>query len=203
MAKGYQSDPDFNNRQMGDALAATVQSMRNCLARTNPDYAAQLNNINKAFANLTVLQRAAAMQGAKDGIFSANQLSAAVKSGDKTVRDNAFARGNALMQDLSDAAKANLPSTVPDSGTAGRGFLGLGTAALLGGHLNPIIPPAAMAGSIAALPYTKLGGQLFQGLMTARPGISRTIGEQLTQNAGKLGLIATPMSQPIGAGLLK
>ncbi len=200
LAKGYQGDALFDNRQLGNAIQSTLESVRSSLGRTNPEFAPQLQKINESFANLVRLQKAAASTGAKDGVFTPAQLSQAVRASDSTVRKNAFARGQAFMQDLSDPAKSVMPSTIPDSGTAGRGFLGLGTAALAGGHfVNPAIP--AVAG-VAALPYTSAGQKIMQALITSRPQISRTIGKGLLDNAGTLGLLGVPAAVQNFNGLL-
>jgi len=157
---------------LGGAVKELQANIRSLVQRTNPEYASQLTKINESFANLTRVQTAAATQGAPNGVFNANQLSAAVKSGDSTVRDNAFARGNALMQDLSDPAKGTLSSSVPDSGTAGRLGAMAGVGALLS-HPAMLADPKVLGGAaLAALPaaaYTRQMLPIVQKALLNRP----------------------------------
>lgn len=142
----------YSGAPLGGAVKELQSEVRALVQRSNPEYAPQLTKINEAFANLTRVQTAAASQGSPNGVFSAAQLAAAVKGGDKTVRDNAYARGQALMQDLSDPAKATLTSSAADSGTAGRAMAAGGIGALLANPthlLNPavlgtVLPTAAV-----------------------------------------------------------
>jgi hypothetical protein len=117
---GYASDASFDNRKLGDALGEVKTALSDLVARNNPDKAAELKSINSGWANYVRVRRAASGVGARDGVFSAPQLSNAVRASDKSVAKGDFAKGLALMQDLSDPAAAILPSSVPDSGTAGR-----------------------------------------------------------------------------------
>ena len=201
LAKGYQSDSLFDNRQLGSAIQSTLDSIRGSLSRTNPELAQQLSKVNEAFANLVRLQKAAASTGAKDGVFTPAQLSQAVRSSDSSVRKNAYARGSAFMQDLSDPAKSVLSQTIPDSGTAGRGFLNLALGAAAGGHFVTPAIPIAVGG--AALPYTSGGQKIMQMLIAQRPEIARTIGKGLLDNAGTLGLLGVPSGVSNFQGLLK
>jgi len=95
-----------------------------------------------------------------------------VRAGDQTTRRRGYAAGNALGQDLADAGRAVLPSKIPDSGTAGRGFIGLalgGGSALAGGPLGML----ATAGGLkaAAQLYTPRAVEL----------ANRALRERLTQ----------------------
>lgn len=128
------------------ALNEIGDAMDNLLGRTDFAALAGKRAADEAFANLIRVQGAAAGAGAREGIFSAPQLSAAVRQAD-TGRKAAFARGDALMQDLTDAGVAVLPPTVPDSGTPLRSLVsGLG---ITGGGLTLGVPleAAAVAGT--------------------------------------------------------
>lgn len=152
-------------REFGDAVADLQAYVRDLVTRSNPDHAAELQAINRAFANLTVIDRAAGAQGAVEGIFSPAQLSSAVKAGDRSARDRAFAGGRALMQDLSDPAKAVMPSSVPDSGSPLRIFTGV---AGLGGA-GMMSPGAAAGGAALGALYTPPGQAIMRALMAHRP----------------------------------
>jgi hypothetical protein len=189
LASGYKSDPSFANRQLGDALLSVEQSIKGAVGRTDPAQAALLSKVDESFANLARVQSAGAMQGAPGGVFSAAQLSSAVKGGDKTVRDNAFARGQAFMQDLSDPAKEVLGSTVPNSGTADRGMLAYLLGAAATGHFSPIAGAAAGA---AALPYTPIGQKAMQAAIASRPETLRAVADILRRYSVPIGGAAAP-----------
>ena len=165
--KGYASDPSFENRQLADALKTVDQTIQSGLARSNPGFASTLSGINAAFANLARVQTAAGGVGASNGVFSANQLAAAVRGGDSTVRHNAYARGNALMQELSDSGKDILPQVVGNSGTADRAMTAGAMGALLASPWKTITNPAVWAAAVPSLAYTQAGSGLLNGFMGA------------------------------------
>lgn len=175
-AQRFHGATDAYQNALGDALGEVQAALRDNLRRMNPEYAQRLADVNQSFAMLTRLQNAAGKVGAHDGVFTPQQLTNAVRMGDKTVRRNAYARGNALLQDLSDAAQSNMSSVIPDSGTAGRLLLTGG--GLLG--VGATTTPATAA---------TIGGLLTAGAVPYLPGISRIT----------TGLFA---QRPIGAGLL-
>lgn len=129
LAKNYLS-PKANatENQLGEAYKQALVNLRTTLSEANPKYAQELKDVNKAFANLSVVRKAASMSNTQD-IFTPSQLANAVKASDTSAGKNRTAQGKALMQDLTDAGVSVLPSKVPDSGTASRlnlGPLGLG-----------------------------------------------------------------------------
>lgn len=190
MATGYRSDASFANRQLGDALASVEQALKGAVSRTDPQQAALLSKVDEAFANLVRVQTAAAGLGAGNGVFSAAQLSAAVKAGDKTARDKAYGSGHALMQDLSDPAKEVLGATVPNSGTADRGMLAYLLAGAAGGA--QIHPGVAAAAGAAALPYTQTGQRAIQAAILNRPQSARALADLLRRYSVPIGAAAAP-----------
>lgn len=178
LARGYRSSQNFDERQLGDAILELQSAMRQNLARGNPAHADELSKINEGFANLVRVERAAGFQGAQNGVFTPALLSAAVKAGDQSVRKNAFSKGGALMQDLSDAGKDVLASKYPDSGTAGRVLLGGG--AIASGIANPAIPAGLAA---AAVPYLPKASNLAAYLLTQRPQQAQAIADMLRRGS--------------------
>lgn len=166
---------DAYQQQLADAFRTLQQSLRDGLSRSNQgvavnvngravDAAQRLADINLGWAKLARLEKAAGMQGAAEGVFTPAQLSSAVKTADKSVRNRAFARGDALLQDLSDPAKNVIGNVYPDSGTAGR------VAAMLAtGGMGYVSPPAAVAAGAAMLPYTGLGQRVTANILANRP----------------------------------
>jgi len=205
LIKGYASSSDAGQRELAKHLRDLKGLIFDMAARNYPDQAAALKKIDTGWGNLAVVETAASTAGAKDGIFSANQLASAVKRNDPSVRDRSYAAGRARMQDLSDAASSVMPSNVPDSGTAGRAMLGiLGGGGALGG-LSHVSPEAAIlgggAGTLASLAYSPagrwmleqmmLGGQswrqpLARGLLDATPALGAGAA---TAVAPRLGLL--------------
>ena len=181
MAKGYNADPNFDNRTLGSMVGDLQDSVRDLVTRANPDAADQLSAINKGYANFARVRRAASSTGAIDGVFTPAQLAAAVKASDGSVGKGAYARGTALMQDLSDAAKSILPSNVADSGTAGRGMMGVLAGGLAGGmahggmtgmvdHLPYLAAPLSLAGA-----YTRPGQKFMEHLLLDRPNFATPV----------------------------
>lgn len=191
IAKGYRGDASFDNRQLGDALEEVLSSVRSNLQRSNPQHAERLADINKGYANYARIRDAAGRVGTKEGIFSPAQLQSAVRAGDKSVGKGNFAKGNALMQDLSDAGVNVLGPTYPDSGTAGRVAMGgiFGGAAAGAGAINPAIPLTMGA---AALPYLPGGRQLAAALLAKRPELAKPIAKAFKDAAPAIGWATAP-----------
>lgn len=188
--KGFVGSQNPNDRALGSALSEVLSSARGVLSRTNPQYADELTNINRGYANYARVRDAASRQGAEDGVFTPAQLSAAIRAGDKSAGKGNFATGDALMQDLSDAGKGVIGSKVPNSGTADR----LLTLGALGGAgtLNPLIPAAA---GVAMLPYSAGGQKLMAKLLTQRPDLAEPIAKAVRSSAPALGVSAYPLVQ--------
>jgi hypothetical protein len=151
----FSPSQDADERAIGEALGGVKKAIADAAEMQDPQFAAKITALNRGYANLVRAEGAAARTGAEGGVFSPAQFDQAVRAGDQTTRRRGYAAGNALGQDLADAGRAVLPSKIPDSGTAGRGFIGLalgGGSALAGGPLGML----ATAGGLkaASLLYT-------------------------------------------------
>lgn len=178
LIKTYAGRGTADQQLLADALRELQATMRTSLERTNPMFAPQLQAANSAWARFVRLQRAAGALGKDDpGIFSPAQFQSAVKASDPSVRKGAFARGDALMQELSDAGVSVLGNKVPNSGTPARLLM----AALGIGGTGVVSPGLMTGGALAALPYTPIGQRAAAALMTARPEWLRGIGQLLPQ----------------------
>lgn len=166
-AKGYSSSPSWDDRKLGGVISDLKDSLRELVSRTSPENAKELKNINTGYANYVRIRKAAAAVGAKDGVFSPNQLQNAVKASDKSVGKGSFAKGNALMQNLSDPASNILPSSIPDSGTATRGLY-----ALTAGAGAATLPYLAAKGLAAGAAYSKPGMKAAEYLLARRPDVA-------------------------------
>jgi len=124
VAKKYLSpNATASENGLGEAYKQALVNLRTTLSENNPKYAKELSNVNKSFANLSVVRKAASMANTQD-MFTPSQLANAVKAADTSAGKNRTAQGKALMQDLTDAGVSVLPSKVPDSGTASRMNIG-------------------------------------------------------------------------------
>lgn len=188
---GQSQDPDA--RLLGDALKEVGSQLNSLVTRSNPKYADQLKAINTGYANFKRVQKAAASLGSDDGVFTPAQLQNAVKAADFSKDKARFAEGNALMQDLSGAGKTMLSNKVPDSGTAGRMWLGGG--ALASGAISPAIPAALLGG---AAMYTPQAQSLLRGLVSARPESAQAAANALRKTSPFL----VPAGAQFGLGLL-
>lgn len=155
------------DQETARALLETQGAFRRLLGRANPNIAPEVRAADQAFAQYIRMERAAAGQAATDGVFSPAQFSGAVRMSDPTARRGAYARGDALMQDLSDAGRAVMPRTVPDSGTPERAAL---IALLAGGPAmaTGASPASIAAGLAAAGVYSNPGRAMVQAALLGR-----------------------------------
>lgn len=174
------SNSDSDKRAMGNALGDIRDIFRDHLMATNPQAADQLQKINLGWANFKRFQDAVQSAGSNDGIFTANQLDAAVKRGDYSPDNAQYASGKALMQDLSRPARQVLPSKIGDSGTAGRELMagGLGLAAGGAGAVtsNPLLGALGLG---ATGLYTRPGQELYRMMVLNRPAAAAPVANAL------------------------
>jgi len=163
LANGYRSSSDFDQRQMGSAIRELQATLRTTVAEQNPQLAPIVQDVNKGWANLTQLENAGSMLGAKEGKFTPSQYLNAVKRSDSSVRDRAFARGEALNQGFAQAADQTLSSRYPDSGTSGRQLLA-------DAMRNPVgFLGSAAYSAIPSLAYSGPGQAAMAALLGRRP----------------------------------
>jgi hypothetical protein len=184
---------------VGNAYKQALGQVRQALTRSNPDYAEELGNINKAFANFARIRRAGSMANTQEMITPA-QLANAVKAADESAGKGATATGKALLQDLTDAGVQVLPSKISDSGTAGRSALVnmlLGAGGAAGGssayQAFPTVTAvgAGLAGAAAA-PYLPGVRNLVTTAVGKRPESAKKLADAIRELAPYL---ATPAAQ--------
>lgn len=170
LASGYGNSATGSERMLGDAFMELRAILRGAAERSSAgtqinvngqmvDLGQRLRDLNLAWAKNTILQRAAARTGATDGVFSPAQLLSSVRQQDGSLRNRAFAEGEALLQPLAEAGKDVLGNTVPNSGTPERVL-----AALVAS--GAIDPKLAVMGGLLSAPYT--------------PGLDRVVGGLLS-----------------------
>ncbi len=172
-ARKYGKSTDGAQQQLADAVQSVDMFIGDAIARQNPNLAPQLKAADSAWARLVRIEGAAAQRSKSEGIFTPGDLLAAVKGADSSTRHRAFARGDALMQELATAAENVMGSKYPDSGT--------------GGRLLQATPQGFVAGA-AALPFTAMHtppGIFFMN-QWASPGAARSVTGQGARAAGSL-----------------
>lgn len=151
-ANNYSKSTDAAQRDVGFMVSQLRGEIRDALERQDASKAGQLKKINTAFAAFTRIDAAANSAPTQEGRFTPGQLLAAAKAGDASTRRQAFARGDALLQDWGQSAENVIGNKLPDSGTAGR----LGVRELLEAALGGFIDPRIVGAMVApVLPYSK------------------------------------------------
>jgi len=185
-AKKFLKSPDAYQQDVGHAITELQKGLRENLIRMNPQQAERLRNVNESFANFVRLENAAGRIGAQDGVFTPQQLASAIRQTDRSRRRGAYARGDALMQDLSDAAQSRMSAQIPDSGTAGR--LAMQGAGLASYFVNPMIPAGLGAASIPYLPGVSRAAT---AAIIRRPDSAKALADALERlPPGALGALA-------------
>ena len=149
---------------IGRAYQQALADIRESLGRNNPQFADELAKINTGYANYVRIRGAGSRAGTSE-VFTPNQLAAAVRSADKSAGKGQTATGQALMQDLTDAAERVLPSQIKDSGTAAR---------MLATDWKDWL-----IGAATSAPYMPGGRQITQALLTQRPETAKELAKLL------------------------
>lgn len=190
ISRGYLKSQDYDQRQLGKAIQEAQQALRQMVQRQAPQFAEELQKINQGWANFMRPQRAATSVGAQEGVFSAAQLHSAVKAMDPSRNKAAFARGQALMQDLSEPAKAMMTPAVANSGTADRALLAYMLA-------NPVKATGLFAASLpASALYSDLGRRAAAAAIARRPEGAEAAADWVRRFAPIGGLLAGPQLYP-------
>jgi hypothetical protein len=184
-ASQYGSAADPDQRALGRVVEDMRTTLRSHLAKQNPAEADKLQAINEGWANYARVRDAASRIGTEDNVFSAAQLQAAVRAGDKSVGKGDFAKGRALMQDLSQPAKQLMSRPFPTSGTTERAA-----------YTNPF---ALAEGAAAYIPskliYSDAGQKLLTAMLARRPEQAPLIAELIRRGGSGSGLASSQLVQ--------
>jgi len=177
-ARKYGSSSNPEQQALGDYLDEALDAFRGGLVRSNPAEAEELKAINAGWANYARVRDAASRVGAEENVFTAAQLQSAVRSGDKSVGKGAFAKGQALMQDLSQPAKQVLGRRLPTSGTPER---------------MALMEPVKLALGASAYPLTRAiysprGQAIVNALLANRAPVMQQLGAGVRQLGGPAGI---------------
>lgn len=178
MAKGMDSflGKVARERAMDGGFANAVRELKRELRVSVADglggeRAKILKDIDTKYANFMRLLRASGATGSRDGIFSPEALQSSVRALDAGKRS--FAKGNALMQDLSDPAVDVLGRSVADSGTAGRALVGVGLLGAGGAANEYYGGPGYLTGlALAPLMYSRGGSRYMVGNLPGQSSLA-------------------------------
>lgn len=160
---GANGIPQPSARPVAGAFKDLSQAVEDMVGRQAPDVMPAYGAANEAYRNVGVLRDAVnAAKVGGGGEFTAAQLSQAARANAKKFGGTHGTTDQPFF-DLTRDAQEVMPSTVPNSGTADRGLVGL----LLGGTVGL---PAVAASGLASIPYTQAGQKVMQGLLTGRQG---------------------------------
>lgn len=184
MAKNYLGSANGDERMLGLALRDAQKAFKQMVERSaGPDVAETIKGLNRNYADFLRVERAASMQGARDGVFSGDQLSSAVRALDTSRNKGNFAQGRAPMQELSDAGKAVLGGTVNNSGTVDRAAIVAGLGALSGAGANEYFggPGYLTALALSPMLYSRTGSRYAAGALPGQSSLSSLL-ESLAPN---------------------
>jgi hypothetical protein len=177
-ARGYQGDPTSEERDLGKLVDDAANALRESVNRHSPpEVVRDLRKADTGWAVFKRLQRATAYAGHPDGVYTPKELRTAIRTKDTSLDKGAFARGDALLQDLARDGQTVLPNKVRDPGTAAQLKAGI-AGRLIGGAVgsslgaithNPVIGElGAVAGYAAGEPIDAMVSGLTNRLARAR-----------------------------------
>jgi hypothetical protein len=183
VAQNFRSSSVASERQYGSLVLDLQTELRDLLKRSNPDQAAELQNIHTGYSALTRIEKAATKPNAgiggvlEYGNYTPGALQSATREMDPTLRHRAFARGDALLQSYAENARKLLGDTVPDSGTPYRSLAALGAGAATGHALfNPMTVAGLLGGGLGLGAMYSPQGRAAMNYFLRRPGQSAVTG---------------------------
>jgi hypothetical protein len=186
-ASNYMNSTSASEKEIGEALSDVLGVMKKELYFQNPKQTPQLRRVDSAYADLSVINIAAANSGAQSGVFTPKQFSTAVRQADKTRNKSAFAKGRAKSQQISDAGIQVLGE---QSGATLEGNI----ATRVAGGYGMLTEPMIAAGLITGVPtmYSAAGQKALDMLLRSRPDLMRQAGGMLTGASPQVGGVLAP-----------
>jgi len=180
LASGWRRSDDPYLRIVGDTADQYRQQLHSLARRQNPTEARRLRDVDKGYASLVRVEKAAA--GTADGSFTPAQYQSATRMTDRSARRRASARGQALDQDLASAANTVMTNRAAQGGSkdinSSLALIGGAGAALSG---NPMAMGAAglIAGGSAA--YTRPAQAAAQFVLGRNPSAAEQTLSQIVR----------------------
>lgn len=198
-AAGADKAADGMGDMLGDAYREVRDHFMGLAQRQAGDGAAEFAKANAASAKLQRVYDAASRPQSVDGVFTpSTAASAASRKGFGTSTRN-LARGEARMQSLADAAKAVLPDTLPNSGTADRAAWITGLGALGSGGAGVAVSPALALPAAGLAQYIPGFDAILQKAALRGQGDTATrLADEIRKRAYIGGMFGAPAALQIG-----
>jgi hypothetical protein len=186
-ASNYINSTSASEREVGEALSDVLGVLKKELYFQNPKQTPELRRVDSAYADLSVINIAAANSGAPNGVFTPKQFSTAVRQADKTRNKSAFAKGKAKSQQISDAGIQVLGE---QSGATLEGNI----ATRVAGGYGMLTEPMIAAGLVTGVPamYSTAGQKALDMMLRSRPDLMRQAGGMLSGASPQSGAVLAP-----------
>ena len=171
------------NQDYKNVIRELQKEWRGMAARSNPDQAELFKNADKAFREMTILEKATESAAKQDGLFTPNQLYRAAR-GAVGSKSSLRKKTSPFMEEAL-AAERVLGSKTPNSGTAER----LMTGGIFGGAGVAVDPTFLAAPALGGLMYSKPIAPLVSGAITNRPKLAQPIAESIQSVTPFMGLL--------------
>ena len=180
---GSQANSAFKagSEDLGFAYQRIQDALRTELQKQNPQIGKLLEKTHDAFRRFLPVEKAAAMRGANEGVFTPQQFKSAAES---SAGKSGTASGQGLMVPESQAGIQVLGKTLPSSGTTERAL----TAKSVMGGAGELLSTAGIPAVVAGALYNPITQKLLSGLATgARPEVVQKMAPFLTKTAAQVG----------------
>ncbi len=192
----FMTSQDAYQRELGEALSDAAEELTTTLGKFNPEKAGKLANIDTAYSRFKPMQMAAASKGMAGEVTPAKLLEKVYAQSRRS--PSVLAKGEGRMQQLAETGADVIGTKVPDSGTAGRLALTMGT--LGGGAAIDPVTTGLVAGGTGAV-YSPLGQAILAGTRKGGrdiPGIMQGAGAAMRSPAAA-GLLSQQVPSPISS----
>ena len=119
-ARNYSRSDDYDKRELAARMNDLKSQLSALVQRQWPEEAGKLASADKSYAMAMRVGQAANRRAGSEGKFTPMDLLTASRSQGGGMRGKEFQQGDALFQQWGELANRILPSSIPDSGTAGR-----------------------------------------------------------------------------------
>jgi hypothetical protein len=114
LSRRVDSFSNTNDAELGEALHTIAGALRGEVAKQNPQWAGELQNINHAYSMFARLRGAATRNASSGGTFTPADLLSAVRSSDTSAGRGMFARGDAALQAFGEAGQRVIGKSLPN-----------------------------------------------------------------------------------------
>jgi hypothetical protein len=180
---GKQANAAFEagSEDLGFAYQRVQDALRTELQVQNPQIGKLLEKAHDAFRRFLPVEKAAAMRGANEGVFTPQQFKSAAES---SAGKSGTASGKGLMVPESQAGIQVLGKSLPSSGTTERALTAKGVT----GGAAELAATAGIPAVVAGALYNPITQKLLSNLATgARPEVVQKMAPFLTQTAAQVG----------------